>query len=296
MNTSSHHKPVASGFNIFGNGVYKILMLVGGYGLIAALSLALLLPVLANTQEQDVRHRNTTQVRGIVQSLITYAHGNREKFPGVNDKAFILQDDGTADSLTGRSGHGATVEARYWLLLDTNSFGGDYLISPAETKTAWTSGPVTAANYSYAMLNIHSEGGILDHDRVRPDQVGRAREWKVNGNHQAVLISDRARVSWGRIGAKYNSIFSIHTQENSMAWAGSVGRGDGGASFHYVDVHDTKYGSAPLIENDRLFSIYQDSSRNIDVLSYPGNHWNKTSNALLGYTSVGYEDDDIASD
>lgn len=299
MNTSvtPNHKPEPDEADSVGRGLVKLAMIVSGYVFLAILTFSLLLPALGNARQQNPKKQNTTQVRGIVQSLITYASGNKEKMPGVDSKAFILPDDGTEKSLTGRSGHGATVEARFWLLLDNNSFSGEYLISPAETKTAWTTGQVTSANYSYALLNLHSDGGALDSEKTRPDQTGRAREWKTTINTMAVLVADRARIPDGRIGDDYDKIYSIHSEEDSKTWAGSVGRGDGSASFHFVDAHDTKYDGATLIKNDRLFSLDQDSSRNIDVLADPyATTWNDTANALLGYTAVGYEDDDIASD
>ncbi len=292
----SRQTPVPDNTDSVYGGLIKLMMIIGGYGLLAVLGFSLLLPALGNAREQDSKQRNTTQVRGIVQSLVTYAMGNKERMPGTTSKGFILQDDGTDDSLTGRSGHGAAVEARYWLLLDNNMFTGEYIISPAETKTAWTTGQVTSANYSFSLLNIHSDGNVLDHEKVRPDQHGRAREWKASINTGAVLISDRARAPDGRIGDNYDTIFSVHSNEDHNQWAGSLGRGDGSATFRYVDVHDTKYGSYPRIENDRLFSLDQDSSRNIDVVTVPDNPWGRESNALLGYTSVGYEDGDIASD
>ncbi len=294
--SSDHNQPSPEHANPIGGGLKKLAMIVGGYGLLAIFTFSLLLPALGNAGEQDSHKQNTTQVRDIVWSLVIYASANKERMPGTNTKGFILQDDGTENSLTGQSGHGATVEARFWLLLDNNSFSGEYLISPAETKTVWTTGQVTSASYSYALLNIHSNGSALDSEKTRPDQSGRAREWKTTINTQAVLVSDRARIPGGRIGDDYDKIYSIHTEEDSKAWAGSVGRGDGSTSFHFVDAHDTKHGSGTPIENDRLFSLDQDSRRNIDVISNPDHIWDVRSNALLGHTSVGYEDDDIASD
>ncbi len=279
-----------------GGGYKKLWMLVVGFGGLAILTLALLLPALANAPAQNPELQNTTQVRRIAQSLVIYAGTNKEKMPGVNSKGYILQDDGTDNSLTGRSGHGGTVEARFWLLLDSNMFSGEYAISPAETKTVWTTGQVTSANYSYALLNIHSVKDTPPNDKTRPDQSGRAREWKQTISTQAVLIADRARIPGGHIGDNYDKIYSVHTSEDDAEWAGSVGRGDGSASFDYQDTQDTKYGAAPTIQADRLFSLDQDTAPHIDILTEPNSIWDDKSNALLGYTSVGYEDDDIASD
>jgi hypothetical protein len=198
--------------------------------------------------------------------------------------------------LTGQSGHGATVEARFWLMLDSNSFSSDYIISPLENKTVWTTGPVTHDNYSYALLNIHSSGVPLEDEKTRLNQPGRAHEWKQTVNSMAVIAGDRARIPGGQIGDGYDKIYSIHTSEEDAHWSGGVGRGDGSASFVKEDLQDTKYGLGPEIKADRLFAKEQDPAPKIDTLEHQHESWDDTANALLGYTAVGYEDPDIASE
>jgi prepilin-type N-terminal cleavage/methylation domain-containing protein len=267
---------------------------------IIALLIGILLPALGAARRAARQMKNTTQVRGIVQGLVTYAGTNKEKMPGTDSKGYIIYDDGTTDSRTGQSGHGYTVEGRYWLMLDNNNFNGDYVISPSETKTAWTTEEVESSNYSFALLNIHD--GATDPTattKVRPSETGRAREWKQSINTQAVLIADRARISNGSIGSNYEDIYSIHTSEDDKKWAGSVGRGDGSASFENDEDMDTKYGSSQNIEADRLFAEDQDtdSSNNNDIISTTTGAppWDENSNALLGYEDAGWEDPDIAS-
>jgi prepilin-type N-terminal cleavage/methylation domain-containing protein len=261
---------------------------------IIALLIGILLPALGAARRAARQMKNTTQVRGIMQGFVTYAGGNKEKMPGLNSKGFIIQD---LLRNTGLSGHGATVEARFWIMLDNNNFSGDYIISPSETKTKWTTGRLFSSNYSYSLLAIHNTTTNPTNTKTRPTETGRAREWKQSINTQAVLISDRARHSTGNVGV-YNELYSIHTTEDDQKWAGSVGRGDGSASFENSSGQDTKYGSSARIENDRLFSQFQDSGGVstsgdlFDVISTgtTGNTvvWDNKSNALLGYSGAGY--------
>ena len=259
---------------------------------IIALLIGILLPALGAARRAARQMKNTTQVRGICQGMVTYAGGNKERMPGTDGKGYIIYDD---YDKTGSSGDGATVEARFWIMLDNNNFSGDYIISPAETKTVWTTDDVTTQNYSYAMLNI-SDGGTQvtnNTQKVRPTESGRAREWKQSINTQAVLLTDRGREG---TSADYEDIYSIHTSEDDAEWAGSVGRGDGSASFEQDAAQDTKYGSFSNIEADRLFTAEDDGGTEYDVTSDTTVNWDLSSNALLGYQGYGYEDGDILSD
>ncbi len=283
--------------NLNGASLFKLGAVVAGSVILTVVILAFFLIALEGRDKYRRQMKQTTQVRGIVQGLYTYAGGNKEKMPGLNSRGYLVRDvDGAHQALMPTTKHGGTVEGRFWIMLDANAFYGEYLISPSETKAAWTTGEVSADNYSYALLNIHSDGGPIADDETRPDQVGRAREWKQSINTQAVLITDRARILGGRIGNDYDKIYSIRTSEDSGRWAGSVGRGDGSAAFENESALDTKYGAGPTIEYDRLFSRHQDPGAQADILNVPGDTWDDESNALLGYTSVGYEDDDIASE
>lgn len=260
---------------------------------IIALLIGILLPALGAARRAARQMKSTTQVRGMVQGMVTFANGNKEKMPGLTSKGFIIED--TNENFNGTDGdwHGATVEGRIFLMLDENAFTGDYVISPAETKTAWTTNAISTDNYSFGLLNIHDDTAVSD-DSQRPNQSGRAREWKQSINTQAVLVSDRARISGGSIGT-YDDIYSIHTTEDDAKWAGSVGRGDGSASFENEDALDTKYGSSPNIEADRLFALDQDTPNDFDIIGTTEN-WSDEGNALVGYSDVGYSDPDIASE
>lgn len=301
---SENHEPsgnIDSGStrpSLNGASLFKLAMIVAGSVVLTVVILAIILVVLSNNYNNRKRRPHVrSQVRGIVQGLVTYASGNKEKMPGLDSKGYLVRDvDGPNEALMPVTKHGGTVEGRFWIMLDANAFTGDYIISPYETKVAWTTGEVSADNYSFSLLNIHSDSGPLPDDITRPDQVGRAREWRQSINTQAVLIVDRARIPGGWIGNDYDKIYSLYTNQSSEEWAGSVGRGDGSAAFENESMLDTKYDRGPVIEYDRLFSRHQDPGTQADILNVPGHTWDDESNALLGYTSVGYEDDDIASD
>ncbi len=254
---------------------------------IIALLIGILLPALGAARRAARQMKSTTQVRGIVQGLITYAGNNKARMPGTNSKGFLIVD---SFKNTGNSGHGGTVEARFWIMLDNNAFTGAYAISPSETKTNWTTGRVTSDNYSFALLNIHNQDtiGTTVTTKVRPSESGRAREWKQSINTQAVLISDRARISTGTVSTStHNKLYSINTTEDDEKWAGSVGRGDGSASFENQSGQNTKYGSGSTIENDRMFTATQAGGSEFDLINTTTT-WDLRSNALLGYTRAGF--------
>jgi len=270
----------------------KLAWVISGWLLLILLILAILLPALGAARRSARGMKNTTQIRGIVQGLFNYATTNNERMPGLDSRGFIIPD---GIGSTGDSGHGATIEARYWLMLDNNNFSGEYIISPSESKSVWTTGTVTSDNYSFALLNLHSKKDIQEDKKNQPDQAGRAGTWKAYASSQTVLIADRARSQSSLISDNYGGIYSLHTDEDDAEWAGGIGFGDGSFQFKKESTADTRYSDDPLIKNDRLFAKEQSPKRKTDVIPSTET-WDTTANALLGYTSVGYEDPDIASD
>lgn len=186
------------------------------------LMIGILLPALGAARRAARRMQNTTQVRGVAQSLVIYGDGNRGYYPGID------QFGNPAD---------LTVENRFWVLLDNNSFSGEYLVSPSETKTVWQSGPLTTANYSFALLDISDEGGRRD-------------EWRETINVSAITVSDR---NTGTSGANAD-VMSIHTGSPGD-WAGSIGRNDGSASFDNTHEQDVRYGRGQTYSLDNIFEM-----------------------------------------
>ena len=264
---------------------------------IIALLIGILLPALGAARRAARQMANTTQVRGIVQGMAAFGAGNKDRFPGLDSKGRVVEDDGTVDSKTGESGDGHTVEARYWIMMDNNLFGGKYAVSPSETKTTWTSGEVTDDNYSYALLNLESEDDLnttgTPPTMPRPDQTGRVREWGAKINSQAPLISDRARRESTK--SEWDEIYSIHTSSDDEEWKGSVGYSDARAQFETESSVDTKYGSSPLIERDRLFERTSLTAEDYDITD-PTTAFTEESNALMGYIGAGYEEDDVITE
>ncbi len=276
---------------------FKLITIIVGCILLFLLIASLILAALGSVRRSVRDGKLSAQVRGIVQGMATYAGDHNERFPGTDSKGFLLRDvDGDSADWMPLTKHGGTIEGRFWLMLNNNNFSGDYIISNAETKTTWTTGEVSSAHYSYAMLNIHSDGNALASDVVQPDQSARAREWKATVDARAVLLSDRARIPGGKIGDNYDKIYSIYTSEEEQVWAGNVAFGDGSAGFITDTLVDTYWTNGPGVKADRLFAKDQDSSRKIGKLIHPKSTWDDAANALLGYTSVGYDDGDIASE
>ncbi len=179
--------------------------------------------------------KNSTQVRSILQTMLTFANSNRGVLPGmrqVQSEPPEFAEPPAADiELSEQGGH--AVESRYALLLKDNYFEGDVLISPVDGgKQAWTAGLVTTANYSYAMLQIDEPGA-------------RQRAWTgLALGATTPFMCDR--LSAGNPGEPqtYQSIWSTRAGE----WQGTIG---------FADVH-TEFVSSPTAPSgtseDDIFS------------------------------------------
>jgi type II secretory pathway pseudopilin PulG len=187
---------------------------------LAVLIAAVILPALFPRRRGHSFGQNMAQIRGIHTGLVLYAQGNGTYYPGLGN--------------TGKPGD-LTVEYRFRELLEDNYFTGEYAISPFETKTPWTQGPVSAQNYSYAMLHIASPG--------------RALEWRETINTDAPVLADRA------IANGQGAIRSYHERNPKpgvMQWRGAIAWNDNHVTFEPDPSVDTKYGSVSE-SNDELF-------------------------------------------
>jgi len=200
---------------------------------VAVIGLVILLAVLPSLNRRHTgghpRINNTTQLRGIHQSMVMYAQSN--KLPGPNNLGYFpgLNPDGTHGQIT--------VEQRFKLLLDANAFMPEYIISPAESnKTDWQSGPLTTANYSYAMLQIPTQGGRHD-------------EWADTINSQAIVLSDRNTGTTQQPASMWSA--------PGGPWKGAVVHNDNSTGFYSTDTFATWYAGIAHA-NDKLFEAAGD--------------------------------------
>jgi type II secretory pathway pseudopilin PulG len=193
---------------------------------LAVLIAAVILPALIPRRLGHNYGNNLAQIRGIHTGLVLYAQGNGTYYPGLDN--------------TGKPGD-LTVEYRFRELLEDSYFTGEYAISPYETKTPWTQGPVTSQNYSFAMLHIASPG--------------RALEWRETMNTDAPVLSDRA------IANGPGAIRSYHErapEAGVMQWRGAIAWNDNHVTFEPDPCVDTKYDNVSE-SNDELFYPASDS-------------------------------------
>ena len=196
---------------------------------VAPLLIGILLPAMSAARWAARQMQSNTQCRGIHQSMVSFAQGNNLYFPGVNGAAMRANTAGLLFIP-----NGATIEERYRLLLDGNYFTGEYIISPAEIKTQWLSGPVTPANYSFVMLEI--------------DQTSqRQNEWRDTLNTLAPVLGDRNLDT-----ANPQQAYSIHTNTPGD-WRGSVAWNDNHAGFETAPRLQTRLGPGPNQRDDHLF-------------------------------------------
>lgn len=208
-----------------GRGMAITATVLGGLSITlvpVVLMIAILLPALGAARRAARQMKNTTQIRGIAQGFSIYGGNNGGYYPGIDEYGNPVD---------------LTVENRFGVLLDNNMFTGEYLISPSETKTVWRSGPLTTANYSFALSDISEKGG-------------RRSEWWKSINGMAITISDR---NTGASAADAD-VMSVHTGYPGD-WAGSIGRNDGSASFENTHEQDVQYGKGQAYPFDNIFEM-----------------------------------------
>jgi prepilin-type N-terminal cleavage/methylation domain-containing protein len=235
---------------------------------IIALLIGILLPALGAARRTARQMQNNTQLRGIHQSMVMYAQGNKSKFPGLSASGGIVESDGNPTGNTLNSGDGDAVEARFAILLKNNYFTGDYAVSPAETKTAWTTGVVDTARYSYAMLDLNDDA---DAPNKPNGNTGRVNEWSETLNTEAPIMSDRAK------GAD-NDTYSVWTEDPSSGndWRGGVVWNDNHTGFESTFTLRTKYSTGEAQTADVLFNEDESGASSTSteynaVMIYSGN-------------------------
>ena len=226
---------------------------------IIALLIGILLPALSAARRAARQMQSNTQTRGQHQALVTYSQSNNNYYPGLTSKGDIVADEDIDPTTTDT---GATTQGRWGILIEGNYFTGEYIISPSETKTEFTTNagqnntgtagtsPISTENYSYALLQISNDGDGANNDTNDPgspeDNSGRRREWKDTLNTLAPIVTDRARVA-------NNSLYSVHTSAPEAAdeddWRGSVAWNDNHSGFETTVILQTRYGSGETNTN-----------------------------------------------
>ena len=195
---------------------------------IIALLIGILLPALGAARRTARQMQSNTQVRGIHSALVLYAAGNNTYYVGLTTSATEANLGGAVD--------GFEVDERFEELLDEAYFTGEYVVSPAEVKTSWTSGNLGTSQYSYAMLGIANS------------QFER-NEWKDTINTEALVVSDRVAT----LGIDYDDQTSVWTTDNGD-WRGSLAWNDNHVKFEQTNSgFTTKYGSHVNSASDHIF-------------------------------------------
>jgi len=235
---------------------------------IIALLIGILLPALGAARRTAIQMQNGTQVRGIHQGMVIFAQGNNSYYPGYTRDGSIETTHtwrvGVAGANVDTTQDGDMPAWRFRRLVEDNHFGGDYMISPAETKTRWATGEVTTAYFSYALLR--APAAVAD-----PDVAGDRNlvdEHRESSNASAVVISDRL-INDGIETDAGRKLRSVHTDPSTgIDWKGSVGWNDNHVGFEPDYKVDTNY-RRDSNTNDILFK--DDSATQADAtMAYDG--------------------------
>ena len=210
--------------------------------LVTVLAIALLFPLIADSQRDRGHHHRRSQLRGIYQAIVTYGNANNGWYPGLDSTGTYVQPN--PDTNTSYLRHkplaqqtGIAVEDRFAILIEGEFITPDYAISPiehyGEPKREWPGeGPFTSDHYSYAMLQV-------------PQAGGRHEEWRQQLNPHAIVLADRNT-------AHPDQSSSIYADKGGP-WRGHVAWNDGHAGFEQSDELQTQYGKAKTNPSDRLF-------------------------------------------
>jgi prepilin-type N-terminal cleavage/methylation domain-containing protein len=256
---------------------------------IIALLIAILLPALSSARQSARQMQSSTQMRGIHQGMFAFAQENKSWYPGVGSDGQPLRNGtighSTSDSTYRSSTLGVNHARRLAVMLETEFFPPEYIISPGDTSrelpdiTITTGQNVSTNNTSFAMLEINTMGDTTVNWAQNSGTLtwvpsSRGREWRDTANSQAIVMSDRAISDNGTSGRVIDptvvNFHSIWTERNSGQWSGSALRNDGSVTFgNAADEFTTSYSNGPTFENDHLFHDTAAQKRNANArLSY----------------------------
>lgn len=254
---------------------------------IIALLIGILLPALGAARRTANQMKNSSQVRGIHQSMVIFAQNNNTYLPGLSNSGSPLASNDSSYGLitdtANKFGGGASFSGRYYILLNGSFVAGDLLINPQDVLVKWSNPNTmpTTDQFSYSLLRIGGSTNTTSFGGV--DSVNRVVEWRDNANSQAILISDRNSAS-AATSAAVRSVWS--TSSGTQAdYKGTALWGDNHAEFLNASngrlgtlTLNTKYGSE-INTDDFLFASTGQTS---------ANGKSATSSALFGYTSANF--------
>jgi prepilin-type N-terminal cleavage/methylation domain-containing protein len=252
---------------------------------IIALLIGILLPALGAARRTANQMKNSSQVRGIHQSMVIFAQNNNTYLPGLNNTGVPLAStDASYNSVTARSTGGASFSGRYYILLNGSFVAGDLLINPQDVLAKWSSSSLlpTTDQFSYSLLRIAGSTATVSFGGN--EGQNRVPEWRDNANSQAILISDRNSAATAT-SAAVRSVWST-SSGTGADWKGTVLWGDNHAEFlNATNARlgtlslNTKYGST-INSDDFLFSSNTTQSGAGKTFG--------TASALFGYTSADF--------
>jgi len=199
---------------------------------IIALLIGLLLPALHAARVQAWRINDSANLRQAISAVIAEGNSGEGLYVGTGrpdaDRDGFREVDMDGDGVAEAAGD--QVEARWWLLASRGYVTGELLVSKFDHKTAWTTGSMTSAHYSYAMLDID--------DRVNGSAAPRNHAWQTSMESGAALLSDR---NVGPVDPDATTVQSVSTRRPGR-WIGSVAFNDGHAQIFTAPVVTTRYG------------------------------------------------------
>lgn len=266
---------------------------------IIALLISILLPALSAARTTARQLQNSTQLRGIQQSMVIFAQQNKGLYPGLQDDSGVFGTntsfgDVLANSQVPQSGErGDTLVARYLLLINGNFVTPDLLLSPAENNdsigtTNFVDYDSNATGYgfndvfwSYSMLQISA----TQNDPTLPPPTPRQllpnlrAEWSETINTEAPVMSDRL-VNYA--GLSNPSLLPFPELHRSL-WTGPDGGSGWTGTIVYNDNHTelvstsaverTRYNGQQVVEDDSLFRFdtgFVNSTRRDAVFIFRG--------------------------
>lgn len=218
----------ASNGALTGRGKAQAGAIIGGVAtgmqlLVVPLMIGIMLPALGAARRTANQMKNSSQLRGIHQSMVIYAQSNNSYFPGLDG-----ENEGKIVN--------PTPEGRLDVILKGQFIPASMLVNPQEVGTIKPyspNAPLAASMHSYALLEIIKGQGRLP-------------EWRDNANSQAILMSDR------NIGANAKTAQSLWTSTPGD-WKGGTVWGDNHASFELMPEKFTTRYNGVVNRSDHLF-------------------------------------------